>query len=94
MLMGSYASEEKSREWVWFDGIGATGATLKNGSFENLDGNGTPRDWVVNDKVDIGGNAQDNSVAVKVNHDHRTFQNIEVKAGIPVTVICVVKSAR
>ena len=91
-VMGNNAANDKDKVWFWFDNFTIVGAEIKNGDFETTNANGRPAEWVVNDKVIVGGNAQSGSVAVKVNHDYRVFQMMEVKAGISVTVTCWIKA--
>lgn len=85
MLMGNGTGK---RYWVWFDSLKVSGATLNNGSLEQLNGKGVPEGWATlkSPQVMTDGKAQDGKTYVKVTHDQRLMQRLNVEQGKPVTV--------
>ena len=73
---------------VWFDNLKVSGATLINGSLEDLNTQGQPQGWSQNNSplVMTDGNAQEGKVYAKVSHARRLIQRVNVEQGKPITV--------
>jgi nitrous oxidase accessory protein NosD len=82
-LCGQWSKDPADMSWVLFDGVQAEGAEIRNGNFE--DG---AKDWWIGgkEKASIADVAKSGSKSVKVNHNNRATQNVEVKAGQPVVI--------
>jgi len=77
--------------WTCFDEIEVTGAAVKNGDFEQVDANGKPVGWYLQvPELFINENGQK---YVKVWHNQRVGQNLNVTAGQEVKIKAKVKKA-
>ena len=97
-LMGPWFKEKDAKEnspvWVAYDNLTVTGAEIKNTDFENIDNDGKFGDWnsnpenVLKDQSD----AQSGKNYVKVWHNKRIWQTLEVKKGQTVTIKFFIKA--
>lgn len=84
-LRGQY--DKTKQFWSYYDDITATGATIKNSSFEETGGWGFPKDQQVLDEA----LAHTGKGAVLVWHDKAAYQGVAVKAGQPVKITAWIK---
>ena len=82
-----------AKEYVAFDNIRIEGASVKNGSFEELNSKGTPQGWYGKNILKKGG-AADGENYVEVFHNGRAFQTITCKKGQPVKITFMVRDAK
>ena len=97
-LLAEWAPD-KSRPWVAYDNVRVEGATVKNGSFENLDKKGFPKNWGSYGKtkkyvLKKGSDAADGKKYIEVNHDNRAIQRIKCKKDQPATITFMVRDAK
>ncbi len=82
--------------WVYFDDVSVEGAELANGGFEERDAAGRPAGWANSEQggflVVDEGSAFSGECAVKVWHNGRFRQTIQVTAGAPVTIRAMVRA--
>lgn len=84
---------------ISYDDIKVEGATLKNPSFEDSDATGKPADWNLTDTENslppiddrnramvVTGNAVNGEKALRVWHNSRATQSLQVEAEKPVTI--------
>ena len=80
---------------VAFDNIRIEGATLKNGSFEQLNPKGAPQGWSAVGKFSLKNtDAADGKNCVEVFHNGRAIQNIKCQKGQPVKITFMVRDAK
>lgn len=95
----SSSAKELTPVFIAYDDLKIEGATLKNPSFEASDANGKPDDWSINNSPEslppiddrnrakiVTGNAVDGEKAVRVWHNSRVNQTLQVEAEKPVTI--------
>lgn len=95
----SSSAKELIPVFIAYDDLKIEGATLKNPSFEASDATGKPDDWVINNSPEslppiddrnrakiVTGNAVDGEKAVRVWHNSRVNQSLQVEAEKPVTI--------
>lgn len=85
--------------WVAYDNIRIDGAAIKNGSFENLDKKGFPKNWGSYGKtkkyvLKKGSDAADGKKYIEVDHDNRAIQRIKCKKDQPATITFMVRDAK
>ncbi len=90
---------DKSRPWVAYDNVRVEGATVKNGSFENVDKKGLAKNWGIDGKknfyvVKKGDDAADGKRYIEVSHDYRAVQKFKCKKGQIVTVTFIVRDLK
>ena len=84
-----------TKDYVAFDNIRTEGATLKNGSFEQLNSKGFPSAWYAMRKFTLKNtDAADGKNCVEVFHNGRAIQNIKCKKGQPVKITFMVRDAK
>ncbi|MBM4047105.1 MAG: hypothetical protein FJ279_18540 [Planctomycetes bacterium] len=97
-IMAGWTAEKEARDRIqaWTDDVEVTGASLKNGGFEDLK-DGKPVNWLWNGKPDClstdGTQAHGGKNAVKVWHDQPLYQTVKVEAGKPCRVSAWFKPA-
>ena len=84
--------------WVYFDDVRVEGAEIVNGGFEDVDAAGAPAGWR-NHGDYVGGwlipdetSAREGRNSVKVWHNGRWTQRVQVSAGTPVTIRAMVRA--
>ncbi len=82
--------------WILFDNLQVTGAKIVNPGFENLNSKGNKAiGWTSRGKgyivVSDKNISNEGTNCIKLFHDQPAIQTIEVTAGQPVTVSCMVK---
>ena len=84
------------KEYVAFDNIRIEGASIKNGSFEQLSSKGFPSGgWYAMRKFNLKKtDAADGENYVEVFHNGRAMQNIKCKKGQPVKITFMVRDAK
>jgi len=84
-LLGGYAKNPSDMSWVLFNDVKVQGSELKNGSFEE-----NAADWWMcgpdGGKGTVVEVSQICPKSAKVNHNGRLGQNIQIKAGQPITI--------
>ena len=95
-LMGELSG--KKRPWVAYDNIRIEGASIKNGSFEQVDAKrGLPGNWINYSKskyVLKTGDAADGKNYIEVSHDYRAIQKIKCQKGQLVTITFMVRDVK
>ncbi len=95
----SSESKELIPVLIAYDDFKIEGATLKNPSFETADATGNPENWRVNNSTEglppiddrnrakiLTGNVVDGEKALRVWHNSRVHQSLQVEAEKPVTI--------
>lgn len=95
----SPSSKELTPVFIAYDDFKVEGATIKNPSFEASDADGKPDDWTINNSTEglppiddrnrakiVTGNAVDGEKALRVWHNSRANQTLQVEAEKPVTI--------
>jgi len=75
--------------WVYLDDFSATGTSLSNAGFEDLDEKGLPKGWSLQREGKLVSDARflkSGKHGVKVSHDHRFTQLITLKSNQAVTL--------
>ncbi|MEA3400043.1 MAG: right-handed parallel beta-helix repeat-containing protein [Armatimonadota bacterium] len=92
----SATGDEHIPLWVYFDHVRAEGAELQNGSFEQRDDAGRVVAWANSDNggwlVPDAESAFEGQCCVKVWHNGRFRQDLQVQAGVPVTIRAMVRA--
>lgn len=83
------------KAYVAFDNIRIEGASLKNGSFEQIGAKGTPQGWYAMGKYTLKkADAADGENCVEVAHNDRALQLIKCKKGQLVKITFMVRDAK
>lgn len=90
---------DKQRPWVAYDNVRIEGASIKNGSFEQVDPERElPKKWGSYPKAKMvlktGDDAADGKKYVEASHDNRAIQLIKCKKGETVTITFMVRDAK
>lgn len=97
-LMGELSG--KKRPWVAYDNVRIEGATVENGSFEDVDTkSGLSENWGTEGKknhyvLKKGDDAADGDNYIEVSHDNRAVQKLKCKKGELVTVTFMVRDVK
>lgn len=84
-----------TKDYVAFDHIRIEGASVKNGSFEQLDAKGNAQGWYALGKYTLKKtDAADGENCVEVFHNGRAMQNIKCKKGQPVKITFMVRDVK
>ena len=84
-----------AKVYAAYDHIRVEGASLQNGSFEQLNPKGNPQGWYPMKKPALKkADAADGKNCVEVNHDDRFTQMIKCKKGQPVKITFMVREVK
>jgi len=96
-LMGAVYTDKQNRQrlapWIEFDDIRIRGADLTNGDFELLDKKGFLKAWRDPAKSATGTTPFKGKYAVRLWHDQRVAQDIQVKKGQVITITAKVRKS-
>ena len=79
---------------ILYDSVTVKGATLNNGTFEELNAKGLPAGWNLKQEAFRSNGAASGKHCVQTNHDKRATQRISVKGGQAVEVSFMMKAAQ
>ena len=79
---------------ILYDSVTVKGATLNNGTFEELNAKGLPASWNLKQEAFRTNGAASGKNCVQTNHDKRATQRISVKGGQAVEIGFMVKAAQ